>query len=96
MAPPPAAITSRATAPASGFPEMPENASEPPHCRAMFSADSGSSHRRAAAAARSSGSTASSSTGSPAVAVTIGTRWSLRALASAQAVTSAQRTAPAG
>ena len=27
---------------------MPENASEPPHCSAMFSADSGSSHRRSA------------------------------------------------
>ena len=96
MAPPPAAITSRATAPASGFPEMPEKASEPPHCRAMFSADSGSSLRRASAAARSNGSTASSSTGSPAVAATIGIRSSPRARAAEQAVTSDQRMAPAG
>ena len=42
-----------ATQPTRGFAETPENASEPPHCSAIRSSESGSSVRRAAFASGS-------------------------------------------
>ena len=46
-------IASCTSAPASGFPETPENASDPPHCRAMRRPLRGSGVRRSAATAGS-------------------------------------------